>query len=70
MAKPKKIYRAQAAIEYLLLLGAVSVTVLLAFKTLLPQQLNQSEIFFNDAARSIMGESAENKVRTYNWVTP
>jgi len=64
MLKSLKFLKAQAAIEYLLLLGAVTVVALLAFKTLLPQHLNSEETFFNQTARVIMDETAEGKVRS------
>ena len=47
---------AQAAMEYLLLLGAVVVIVLLAFNTLIPQHQRQAEGYFNVVTRGILGE--------------
>lgn len=47
--------RAQSALEYIILTGAVVVVVLLAFKTLLPKVGNEAEQYFNMAACGIYG---------------
>ncbi len=46
---------AQTAVEYLLLLGAVVVVVLLAFRTLIPQDQAAADGYFNAVARGVYG---------------
>jgi len=49
---------AQSMIEYVLLLGATVVVVLLAFKSLLPNVRNSSNIYYNKVAVGVMGDMA------------
>ncbi|HBR14094.1 MAG TPA: hypothetical protein DD723_00930 [Candidatus Omnitrophica bacterium] len=48
--------KAQTAIEYILLLSAVTAIVLVGFKTYLVQSRKASKEFFNEATKAIMGE--------------
>jgi len=50
--------KAQVAIEYLLMLAAVVVVVLVGMRTLLPAVQEKSANFFNQASDNIMGNSA------------
>ena len=56
--KKDSFQKAQAAIEYLLLLGAVVVVVLMAFKTLIPKHQNAADGYFNAVERGIYGAPA------------
>ena len=58
---------AQTAVEYLLLLGAVTAVVLVGFNVYFAKVSGQSETFFNQAARGIYGINAAYKSRAqYN----
>lgn len=65
---------AQSMIEYLLLLGATVVVVLLAFKGLIPYTRDASNLYYNKVAVGVMGDMADriqnadgnwHKARTY-----
>ncbi len=58
LARKRKTPGAQAAVEYLLLLAAVTGVVLYAFKTLLPQNREAAEGYVNMVARGIYGAPA------------
>jgi len=51
-------FTGQTAIEYMLLLSAVVVVVLVAMRTILPNTVAYSNIYFNRVAYGIMGEPA------------
>jgi len=56
--KSKRISSAQSSFEYLLLLGATAVVVLLAFNTMLPKQRLSAEGYYNSFARGFLGRPA------------
>ena len=56
--------KAQAIVEYILLLTAVMVVVLLAFNTLSQKYQSETNGFFNAVLRGIMGQNATDKART------
>ncbi len=54
-----RLSQAQAAVEYLLLLGAVTVVVLYAFKNLIPEVGTATNQYFNRSVQDLVGDSAE-----------
>jgi len=48
--------KAQAAVEYILLLGTVVIIVMVGFQNFLPRVKNASEVFFNASADGIVGD--------------
>jgi hypothetical protein len=50
--------RAQTALEYVILLGSITVVVLLAFKTFLPKASYEAEQYFNVVVCGIYGPPA------------
>lgn len=48
--------KAQAAIEYMLLLAVVVAIVLVGFRTLLKRSHSASNVFFNNVSTGIMGK--------------
>jgi len=48
--------KAQAAIEYMLLLAVVVAIVIVGFKTFLPKGRTSSELFFNRVTVGILGD--------------
>jgi hypothetical protein len=60
----KKHCQAQAAIEYVLLLTAVVVIVLLAFNTLIAKHQSEANAYFNSVARGLLENAVGNQLRT------
>ena len=50
---------AQTAVEYMILLGAVAVVVLVGFTTFLPRAQKESEGYFNTTVNQIYGTPPE-----------
>ena len=51
--------KAQTAVEYMILLGAVAVIVLVGFTTFLPRAQQESGGFFNTTVNAIYGTPPE-----------
>ena len=47
--------KGQTAVEYLLILGAVMIIVLIGLRTYLPRAWQASDLFFNRAGRGVLG---------------
>lgn len=45
----------QSGIEYLLILAVVVALVMISFKTMLPKVFTSSNVYFNEAAKGVMG---------------
>ena len=54
----KFLHEAQTMMEYLMMLAATVVVVLLAFRSLLPRTTEYSNIYFNKVSAGIMGNQA------------
>ena len=63
----EKIISAQTAVEYLLLLMAVTIIVLLAFRTLLPLNRSSAEEYLNVVAKGVYYRPAVGNDVTGNW---
>lgn len=50
----------QTVLEYMLLLSAVVVVVLVALRTMLPKVMGSSNVYFNRVSYGIMGHPAGN----------
>ncbi len=61
--KSKQLKKAQAAIEYMLLLGVLTIVALVGFKEFVPNTKENSELFFNKTAERVMGALAGARVR-------
>ncbi|MDP2653591.1 MAG: hypothetical protein Q8Q08_06105 [Candidatus Omnitrophota bacterium] len=58
----RKTKEAQSIVEYVILLGTVTAIILLSFQSFMPKAYNQSEYFFNQTARGVMGDPPHNEV--------
>lgn len=58
MRRPFRKKNAQTAAEYMILLGAVAVVVLVGFTTFLPRAQRESAGFFNTTVSNIYGRPA------------
>jgi Flp pilus assembly pilin Flp len=55
-----RITKGQTAVEYMLLLGVVTAIVLGGFKYFIPKVNKSSELYYNEAARAILGTPPSN----------
>lgn len=60
MRRTSRKRNAQTAAEYLMLLGAVAVIVLVGFTTFLPRAQKESEGYFNTTLNTIYGNPSLN----------
>jgi len=65
MKKLRNKRKAQTAIEYMVLLGAITAVALVGFSTYLPRAKDMALGMFNRTARQLLGDSADDgKART------
>ena len=65
--KSRQLKKAQAAIEYMLLLGVLTIVALTGFKAFVPKTKENSELFFNKTAERVMGDLPGPRLRQESY---